>query len=155
MIFSNCFEIMNMSDRSVCEFERNVRFIDKLLLGSFTKKRFKQKTRVSHNTLKFLCDKLCPYLQRNNTHVRDAMNARTCQKKMLDAGGRQRNPSVEHWRRGGFLPLAETTASCPPPFQGNFYRNNYCTSPCRLPHQIHSAGENTGGNFNASSAQGL
>ena len=36
LIFSICFETMNMSNRSVWAFERNVGFTDRLLLGSFT-----------------------------------------------------------------------------------------------------------------------
>ena len=35
---------------------------------------FKQITCVSHNTLKFLCDKIGPYLQRKDTHRRDAIS---------------------------------------------------------------------------------
>ena len=38
LILSICFEGMKMSDRNVWAFERNVGFIDRLLLGSFTKK---------------------------------------------------------------------------------------------------------------------
>ena len=74
MYFSMCFEIMNMSDCGVWEFERNVRFTDRLLLGSFTQKLFTQITRISHNTFKFLCDMSGPYLQRRNTHMRDAIS---------------------------------------------------------------------------------
>ena len=51
-----------MSDRSVGAFERNVGFMDRLLLGSFTEKMFKQITRVCHNIFKFLCKRLGPYL---------------------------------------------------------------------------------------------
>ena len=36
MILSICFKGMKMSDRSVWAFERNIRFKDRLLLGSFT-----------------------------------------------------------------------------------------------------------------------
>jgi len=64
LILSICFEGMKMSDRSVWAFERNVGFTDRLLLGSFTEKMFKQRTRVCHNTFKFLCERLGPYLQK-------------------------------------------------------------------------------------------
>ena len=47
LILSICFESMKMSDRSVWAFERNVGFTDRLLLGSFTEKTFKQRTCVS------------------------------------------------------------------------------------------------------------
>ena len=62
LILKICFEGMKMSDRSVWAFERNVGFTDRLLLDSLTKKMFKQRTRVCHNTFKFLCERLGPYL---------------------------------------------------------------------------------------------
>ena len=43
-----------MSDCSVWALYRNVGFTDRLLLGFFMEKNFKQKTRVSHKTFKFL-----------------------------------------------------------------------------------------------------
>ena len=65
LILSICFEGMKMSDCSVWAFERNVGFTDRLLLGSFTEKKwFKQITRVRHNTFKFLCERLGLYLQK-------------------------------------------------------------------------------------------
>ena len=39
------------------------------------KKCFKQRTRVSHNTFKFLCARLGPYLQRKNTSMREAISS--------------------------------------------------------------------------------
>jgi hypothetical protein len=53
-----------MSDRSAWAFERNVGFTDRLLLGSFTEKMFKQRTRVYHNTFNFLCKRLGSYLHK-------------------------------------------------------------------------------------------
>ena len=74
LILSICFEGMKMSDRSVWAFERNVGFTDRLLLGSFTEKMFKQRTRVCHNTFKFLCERLGPYLQKKNTRMRETIS---------------------------------------------------------------------------------
>jgi hypothetical protein len=72
LILSICFENMKMSDRSVWAFERNVGFTDRLLLASFTEKMLKQRTRVCHNTFKFLCERLGPYLQKEKyTYERD------------------------------------------------------------------------------------
>ena len=53
LILSICFESMKMSDRSVWAFERNVGFTNKLLLGSFEERTFKQRTLVCHNIYKF------------------------------------------------------------------------------------------------------
>ena len=69
LILSICFEDMKMNDCSVWAFERNVGFMDRLLLGSFTEKMFKQRTCVCHNTFKFLCEMLGPYSQRKNTQM--------------------------------------------------------------------------------------
>ena len=74
LILSICFEGMKTSNRSVWAFKRNVGFTDRLLLGSFTEKMFKQRTRVCHNTFKFLCEKLGPYLQRKNTQMRETIS---------------------------------------------------------------------------------
>ena len=43
LILSTCFEGMKTSDRSVWAFERNVGFMDRLLLGSFTNKNVQAK----------------------------------------------------------------------------------------------------------------
>ena len=58
-----------MHDRSVWAFEKNVGFMNRLLLGSFTENMYKQKTRVCHDTFKFLGERLGPYLQRKNTQL--------------------------------------------------------------------------------------
>jgi hypothetical protein len=63
-----------MSNCSVWAFERNVGFTDKLLLDSFTKKMFKQRTRISHNAFKFLCERLGSYMHMDNTHMREAIS---------------------------------------------------------------------------------
>ena len=63
---------MKMSDRSMWAFESNAGFTDRLLLGSFTEKMFKQRTYVYHNTFKFIWERLGPYLQKKKyTYERD------------------------------------------------------------------------------------
>jgi hypothetical protein len=74
LILGICFESMKVSDRSVWAFERNVGFTDRLLLGSFTEKMFKQRTCVCHKTFKFLCERLGPFLQKKNTPMRETIS---------------------------------------------------------------------------------
>ena len=64
LIFSICFECMNISNCSVWAFERNVRFTNRWLLGSSMVKIFEQEARVSHNTFEFFFlvrDWVCTY----------------------------------------------------------------------------------------------
>ena len=62
LIFNICFESMNISDRNVWAYERNVGFTNRLLLGSFMDKMLKQIICVSHNAFMFIYKKLCAYL---------------------------------------------------------------------------------------------
>jgi hypothetical protein len=39
-------------------------FVDRLLLGSWTENEFRKRTRVTHNTFRFLCERLGPYLKK-------------------------------------------------------------------------------------------
>ena len=73
MIFSIYFESMNMSDYRVWVFERNVGFTDRLL-DYFIEKMLKQRTRVLHNTFKFLYKRLGLYFQKETTWMREAMS---------------------------------------------------------------------------------
>lgn len=71
LLFRICLESMNMSHRSVWSFERNVGFTNRLLLlllGTFTKKMFKQRARVSHNSFNFFFfyERFYMYAQRKN-----------------------------------------------------------------------------------------
>ena len=36
-------------------------FVDRLLLGSWTENEFRNQTRVTHDTFKFLCERLGPF----------------------------------------------------------------------------------------------
>jgi hypothetical protein len=51
-------------------FERQSGFVDRYLLGSYTEKIFKERTRFSHATFRFLCENLGPFLKKQQTHFR-------------------------------------------------------------------------------------
>jgi hypothetical protein len=51
--------------------------MDRFLLDSFTERMFKQRTRVSHGTFRFLCEKLGPFLEKKDTHMRAAISVET------------------------------------------------------------------------------
>ena len=65
---------MKLSNHSVRAFEINVGFTNMLLLGSFTKTMFKQRTHTCHNIFKSLCEILGLYLQLKNTHMRETIS---------------------------------------------------------------------------------
>ena len=69
-IFSICMQNLGFRERTIWSFERHVGFVDRLLLGSFTEKMFKERTRVSHATFRFLCEKLGPFLKKQKTRLR-------------------------------------------------------------------------------------
>jgi len=53
-------------------------FIDQFVLGFFITTIFKEKIHVSHVAFEFLYEKLGPYLQRQNTHMREYFNWNYC-----------------------------------------------------------------------------
>ena len=59
-IFSICLQSWGFRNQNIWSSKRQYDFIDRYLLGSFTEKMFKEMTRVSHATFKFLCKKLGP-----------------------------------------------------------------------------------------------
>ena len=63
-IFSICLQSLGFRDRTICCFERQSGFVDRYLLGSFTKKMFKERIHVSYATFRFLCEKLGPFLKK-------------------------------------------------------------------------------------------
>ena len=69
-IFSICLQSLGFRERIVWSFERQSGFVDWYLLGSFTKKIFKEMTRVSHATFRFLCEKLGPFFKKQHTNFR-------------------------------------------------------------------------------------
>jgi hypothetical protein len=60
-IFRICLQSLGFRDCIVWSFERQLGFVDQYLLDSFTEKMFKERTRVSHATFRFLCEKLGPF----------------------------------------------------------------------------------------------
>ena len=69
-ILSLVYENMGYRERSVWSQERMIGFVDRLLLGSWTENEFRKRTRVTHNTFRFLCERLGPYLNKKNTRFR-------------------------------------------------------------------------------------
>ncbi len=55
---------------NVWSYERQFDFMDKIMLGSFRGKLFKQIMLVSHVTVQFLCETLGPYVQRQKTYMK-------------------------------------------------------------------------------------
>jgi hypothetical protein len=76
-IFSILWESMGREERSIWSHARQIGFTDHFLLGSFTERMFKQRTRVSHGTFRFLCEKLCPFLKKKGTRMRAAISVET------------------------------------------------------------------------------
>ena len=68
------FQSMNTSDRNEWAFERNVGFTNILLFDFSTNKILMQKTCVSHNIFRFLCERLGSYLERKNTCMKEAIS---------------------------------------------------------------------------------
>jgi hypothetical protein len=42
-------------------------FVERLLLGSWMEREFRKRTRVTYNTFIFLCERLKPYLKKEET----------------------------------------------------------------------------------------
>jgi hypothetical protein len=69
-IFSICLQSLGFRDQTVWSFERQSGFVDRYLLGSFTEKMFKKRTCISHATFRFSCEKLGPFLKKQQTRFR-------------------------------------------------------------------------------------
>jgi hypothetical protein len=69
-ILSLVYENMGYRESSIWIQERMIGFVDHLLLGSWTENEFRKRTRVAHNTFRFLCERLGPYLKNKNTQFR-------------------------------------------------------------------------------------
>ncbi|KAG0560309.1 hypothetical protein KC19_10G170800 [Ceratodon purpureus] len=65
-----CFQGLGMRDRTLSRYERPVGFTARFLLRSYTENMFKERTRVSHATFRFLCEKLGPFLKKQHTRMR-------------------------------------------------------------------------------------
>jgi hypothetical protein len=76
-IFSILWESMGREECSIWSHARQVGFTDRFLLGSFIERMFKQRTRVSHGTFRFLCEKLDLFLKKKDTRMRAAISVET------------------------------------------------------------------------------
>jgi hypothetical protein len=69
-ILSVVYENIGRIERNIWSQERMLGFVDRLLLGSWTEKKFKKRTRVTYTTFRFLCERLGPYLKKEDTRFR-------------------------------------------------------------------------------------
>jgi hypothetical protein len=69
-ILSVVYENIGCIERNIWNQEKMLGFVDQLLLGSWTKKKFKKRTRVTYTTFRFLCERLSPYLKKEDTRFR-------------------------------------------------------------------------------------
>ena len=76
-IFSMFLESMGRGTRSIWSFVRQSGFTDRLLLDSYTEGQFKVRTRVQFATFRFLCEKLGPFLQKQDTPFRNSISVET------------------------------------------------------------------------------
>src|SRR5665213_446391 len=70
VVLSLLYESMGHRERSIWSQERMYGFVDRLLLGSWTEKEFRKRTRVKYVTFRFLCERLGPYLKKEDTRFR-------------------------------------------------------------------------------------
>ena len=63
-ILSLMYESMGHRERSICNKKRMSGFVECLLLGSWTEREFRKRTRVTYNTFKFLYERLGLYLKK-------------------------------------------------------------------------------------------
>jgi hypothetical protein len=73
-ITTNCLHNLDVKDCIVCCHERHIGFTYQFLLGSYTKKIFKEKIGVS---LRFLCEQLDPFLKKQDIHLKIPIFAKT------------------------------------------------------------------------------
>jgi hypothetical protein len=66
-ILSLVYESVGHRERNIWNLERMSGFVDRLLLGSWTKREFKKETQVTYITFRFLCERLGPYLKKEET----------------------------------------------------------------------------------------
>ena len=65
--------LWNRKERAVWSIDRQEGFCDKHLMGSYTELMFRERTRVSHGTFKYLCEELGPLLKKNDTNYRNCI----------------------------------------------------------------------------------
>ena len=76
-ITTTCLHNLGIRDCIVCCHEKHIGFTYQFLLGSYTKKIFKEKTSVSHVTFRFLCEQLNPFLKKLDIHLKIPIFAKT------------------------------------------------------------------------------
>src|ERR1700738_3456295 len=69
-ILSVVYESIGRKERNIWSQERMLGFVDRLLLGSWTEKEFRKRMRVTYTTFRFLCERLGPYLKKEDTRFR-------------------------------------------------------------------------------------
>ena len=69
-ILSVIYESIGRKERNIWSQERMLGFVDRLLLGSWTEKEFRKRTRVTYTTFRFLSERLDPYLKKEDTRFR-------------------------------------------------------------------------------------
>ena len=65
-ILSLIYDNMGYRKRTIQSQERMIGFVDRLLLGSWTANEFRKRTRMTHNTFRFMCERLGPYLKKKS-----------------------------------------------------------------------------------------
>jgi hypothetical protein len=70
VILSVVYENIGRKKRNIWSQERMLGFVDRLLLGSWTEKEFRKRTRVTYTTFRFLCERLGQYLKKEDTRFK-------------------------------------------------------------------------------------
>ena len=69
-ILSVVYESIGRKERNTWGQEKMLGFMDRLLLGSWTEKKFRMRTRMTYTTFRFLCERLGPHLKKEDTRFR-------------------------------------------------------------------------------------
>ena len=69
-ILSVVYESIGRKERNTWGQEKMLGFVDRLLLGSWTEKKFRMRTRMTYTTFRFLCERLGPHLKKEDTRFR-------------------------------------------------------------------------------------
>jgi hypothetical protein len=69
-ILNLVYESVGHRERNIWNQERMSGFVDRLLLGSWTERKFRMRIQVTYTTFRFLCERLEPYLKKEETRFR-------------------------------------------------------------------------------------
>ena len=72
-ILSVVYENIGRIERNIWSQKMMLIFVDWLLLGLWTEKEFRKQTRVTYTTFRFLCERLRPYLKKEDIYFRITM----------------------------------------------------------------------------------